>query len=307
MPPYTTIGAVTGANKGIGLAIVRQLALQYPKSPLSTTSSKSTSPPSFLIYLLSRDASRGQSAVTALQQDPQLTSSDVLSTTEIRHHPLDISSSASIAAFANHVKNEHPEGLDFLINNAGIALDGFSSDLVAETLKSNYYGTLECVKEFLPLMKTKKKDSDSPSHPRIVNVSSMVGMLNKYSPALKSRFQDAKSVNEVSALMDEFLAAVKAEEEGGRKLEETGWPRTAYGVSKAGVTGMTKVIGKEQERDGSGVLINSCCPGYVNTDMTKGRGAKTPDEGAQIPVQLAIHDIGGVSGEFWRFGEVAEW
>ncbi len=34
--------------------------------------------------------------------------------------------------------------------------------------------------------------------------------------------------------------------------------------------------------------------------MTKGRGFKTPDRGAQTPVMLALEDIGGKSGLFWR-------
>jgi carbonyl reductase 1 len=35
-------------------------------------------------------------------------------------------------------------------------------------------------------------------------------------------------------------------------------------------------------------------------------GAKSPDEGAQTPVKLALGDIGGITGRFWRGGEVVE-
>lgn len=34
--------------------------------------------------------------------------------------------------------------------------------------------------------------------------------------------------------------------------------------------------------------------------MTKGGGSKTPDEGAQTPVMLALADIGVKTGLFWR-------
>jgi hypothetical protein len=34
--------------------------------------------------------------------------------------------------------------------------------------------------------------------------------------------------------------------------------------------------------------------------MTRGRGTKTPDEGAMTPVMLAVGDIGGKTGEFWQ-------
>ena len=54
----------------------------------------------------------------------------------------------------------------------------------------------------------------------------------------------------------------------------------------------------EEKGRNSGVLVNSCCPGYVSTDMTNNRGAKTVDEGARTPVLLACGDIGGIAGEF---------
>lgn len=104
--------------------------------------------------------------------------------------------------------------------------------------------------------------------------------------------------------MNEFVSAV----EKGRESEE-GWPSSAYAVSKSGVTGMTRAVAREEEErgGGKGVLINSCCPGYVDTDMTRGKGVRSVDEGARTPVMLALGDVGGVSGEFWRDGRVVEW
>ena len=104
--------------------------------------------------------------------------------------------------------------------------------------------------------------------------------------------------------MNEFTAAV----ENGREKDE-GWPSAAYAVSKSGITGMTRAVAEEEKRrgDGRGILINSCCPGYVNTDMSKGRGPRSVDEGARTPVLLAVGEIGGVTGKFWRDGRVVEW
>lgn len=130
----------------------------------------------------------------------------------------------------------------------------------------------------------------------------MSGKLNKYSDAIRSRFLDAKSVDDITALMEDFKSAVKAGTE-----KEQGWPSAAYAVSKAGMTGMTKAIARGEQKEGGKRLINACCPGYVDTDMTKHRGSKTPDQGAQTPVMLAIEEIGGVSGEFWQDGKVIEW
>ena len=86
-----------------------------------------------------------------------------------------------------------------------------------------------------------------------------------------------------------------------------GWPSAAYAVSKAGEIAFTKAIAVEAKKNGKNVLVNACCPGYVNTDMTKGNGVKTVDEGAKTPVMLALGEIGGKGGEFWQHEKIIEW
>lgn len=128
-----------------------------------------------------------------------------------------------------------------------------------------------------------------------MNVSSMSGHLNsKYSAQIRTAFAESRSVDDVTKLMESFTRAV---EQG--KERELGWPSAAYAVSKSGITGLTRAVALEEEKGkASGVLVNSCCPGFVSTDMTKNRGAKTVDEGAQTPVLLACGDIKGTAGEF---------
>jgi len=166
--------------------------------------------------------------------------------------------------------------------------------VVKETLQCNYYGTLEATQTLLPRIK--------PSGGRLVNVSSMAGHLSKYSLSIRSKFLSAKTIPEITSLMEDFKAAVNADNQ-----KEQGWPSAAYAVSKAGVTGMTKVVAEEAKGRGEKVLINSCCPGYVNTDMSKGNGTKTVDQGAQTPVLLALGDIGGKSGLFWQEERPTDW
>lgn len=272
---------------------VRQLALQYPTSPLNTGP--------LLIYLTARDPSRGETAVSTLtSQDAPLQQAKALRSygglTDIKFHQLDISQPPSIDAFAAFLRTAHPDGIDFVINNAGLAMDGFNLNVVKTTLGCNYHGTLGATRAFLPLLRPEGGG-------RIVNVASMSGYLNKYSPAIRERFLNAQSVDDVTKLMDEFTSAV----ERGREKEE-GWPSAAYATSKAGEIGMTLQIAREVEREGKkGVLVNVCCPGWVVTDMTKGKGYKTPDQGAQTPVMLAIGDIGGKSGRFWQNEKEISW
>ncbi len=104
---------------------MRQLALQYPNSPLNSGP--------FLIYLTARDQGRGEAALKNLEQDPQLKKANALKAdgglSEIRFHTLDITDSKSITTFAETLKRDHGDGIDFVINNAGIALDGFGKHL----------------------------------------------------------------------------------------------------------------------------------------------------------------------------------
>lgn len=99
--------------------------------------------------------------------------------------------------------------------------------------------------------------------------------------------------------MTKFAEDVKA-----KKENEEGWPSAAYAVSKAGLIAVSKVIAREE---GERVRVEFCCPGWVNTDMSKGRGPKTPDEGAKTPVLLALGVLKGKIGDFWREEEVIEW
>jgi carbonyl reductase 1 len=158
-------------------------------------------------------------------------------------------------------------------------------------LECNYYGTLEATQTLLPLI----KDGG-----RLVNVTSMMGALSDYSPEIRDLFLSARTSTRITTLMEEFEHAVKVG-------KEDGWFRNAYGVSKAGVTGLTLTIADEEKRKGSKTLINACCPGYVITDMTKGAGRLTPDQGAQTPVLLALGDIGDQTGLLWAEEKVIDW
>jgi carbonyl reductase 1 len=125
--------------------------------------------------------------------------------------------------------------------------------------------------------------------------------LTKYSEEIRNRFLASRTEEDVASIMRDFTSAVAAGKE-----KEAGFPSAAYATSKAGLIGATRALALAN-KDKNSVLINSCCPGYVNTDMTKGNGTKTPDEGAQTPVMLAIKDIQGQTGLLWRNEKVLNW
>jgi len=126
---------VTGANKGIGKEIARQLAAA-----------------GHTVYVGSRDAERGQRAVDEIGGGARLL-------------VLDVTETKSIADAAEQV-----ETLDILVNNAGIMVGGATppdADLESfrRTYETNLFGVLAVTNAFLPALRRSPR-------PRIVNISS---------------------------------------------------------------------------------------------------------------------------------------
>ena len=70
-----------------------------------------------------------------------------------------------------------------------------------------------------------------------------------------------------------------------------------YGVSKLLETSYTRILAEQLKS--AGVMVNACCPGYVDTDMTSHKGVKTLEEGADTPVWLALMPPGGPRGKLF--------
>ncbi|XP_071943368.1 carbonyl reductase [NADPH] 1-like [Antedon mediterranea] len=250
------IALVTGGNKGIGFAIVRALCKELQNG---------------IVYLTSRNEERGKDAVEELKKEGL----------NPHFHQLDIDSSESIDRLRDFLKSTHG-GLDILVNNAAIAFkqkDTTSFDVQAKvSIATNYTATLNVCHALFPLIR---------SHGRVCHVASMSGphVYKKLSPKLQEAFKHAKTEDDVNKLMADFVASA---EKG--TLSEEGWVQNAYGTSKAGVITITRIQAAAMSADTSrqDILINCCCPGYVDTDMTSHKGTKTPDEGAITPVYCAL-------------------
>jgi NAD(P)-dependent dehydrogenase (short-subunit alcohol dehydrogenase family) len=139
-----TTAFVTGANKGIGLQTVRELAAA-----------------GWTVFLGSRDADRGKQAASELDGD-------------VRVVPVDVTSDESVAAAVGAVADAVP-ALDVLVNNAGITggrrepLETGPQDFLA-AYGVNLLGPVRVTRGFLPLLRRS-------AAPRIVNVSSGLGSI----------------------------------------------------------------------------------------------------------------------------------
>lgn len=277
MASPTRVALVTGANKGIGLAIARELCRRFSGD----------------VVLTARDEARGRAAVQQLQAEGL----------SPRFHPLDIDDPHSVRALRDFLLREYG-GLDVLVNNAGIAFkvnDPTPFPVQAEvTMKTNFFGTRDVSTELLPLIKPQG---------RVVNVSSMVSLraLKSCSPELQQKFRsDTITEEELVGLMNKFVDDTKR----GVHQQE-GWPNTAYGVTKIGVTVLSRIHARQlsEQRRGDKILLNACCPGWVRTDMAGPKATKSPEEGAETPVYLALlpADAEGPHGQFVMEKKVEPW
>ena len=139
---------VTGANKGIGFEVVRQLARQ-----------------NFRVFLGARNEKAGHDAAEKLSRE-----GDVI------FLQIDVADEKSIRAAAEEFSGQS-DRLDVLVNNAGILLDEdkdaltITRDIFETTLRTNTLGPWLVAQAFAPLLKKSRE-------PRIVNVSSGGGQLD---------------------------------------------------------------------------------------------------------------------------------
>lgn len=143
------IAVVTGANRGLGLEISRQLAVA-----------------GITVVLTSRDRAQGLLATSELK------TRDL----DVDFHPLEVREPSSAAALRDWIDRRYGR-LDVLVNNAGILIDIHSTS-IAEldletlrwTLETNVIGALGVTQALLPLMRRH-------DYGRIVNMSSGLGQM----------------------------------------------------------------------------------------------------------------------------------
>ena len=144
MPLSGLHAAITGAGRGIGLAVARELARLGAS-----------------LSLIGRDAERLDAAVASL------------TAARCVRHVCDVGDPSAVAAvFESIAKNGN--GLSILVNNAGIVqsakFEDTSSALWYEMLRVNLTGAYHCIRAALPLLR------EAPQA-RIVNVASTAGLV----------------------------------------------------------------------------------------------------------------------------------
>jgi len=92
---------------------------------------------------------------------------------------------------------------------------------------------------------------------------------------------------------------------GMAALEDMGGGSPGYRVSKTGLNALTRILASEL--CGSGILVNSVCPGWVQTDMGGSRAPRPVEEGAEGAVWAATLPNTGPTGGFFRDQRPVPW
>jgi NAD(P)-dependent dehydrogenase (short-subunit alcohol dehydrogenase family) len=185
------IALITGANKGIGLEVARQLAAK-----------------GWIVWLGARDTNRGQKAAGSIQG-------------EVCPLEIDISDDQSVRAAAKRFEASSPR-LDALVNNAGILTDADQSlldvdeETIIETFQTNTLGALRVTRAFLPLL----RKSDAP---RVINVSSGGGQLSDPSTWAPAYCLSKTALNAVTVQLASTLPGIAV------NSACPGWVRTDMG------------------------------------------------------------------------------
>ncbi|MDE2636768.1 MAG: SDR family oxidoreductase [Chloroflexota bacterium] len=169
------IALITGANRGIGKEVCRQLAEN-----------------NYLALLTARDREKAESAVADLNMD------------NIVPLQLDVTDQKSIECARAAIERSYGL-LDVLVNNAGAFYDYWQNALDADfaTVRAaadvNLYGPWRMAQVFRPLLKMS-------AHPRIVNVSSGAAALNSLGAGPPAYIASKAGLNALTRMLAAELA-----------------------------------------------------------------------------------------------------
>jgi carbonyl reductase 1 len=269
---------VTGANQGLGRALVEGLAARMA--------------PHDLVLLTGRDRSRVKAAVAAVANGPAIA--------HVEGRVLDVRDGEAIAALAAELGD-----VDIVFSNATVRMSPHADpadevDAVAET--SNL-ATTRMLRAFAPRLR---------KGGRLIVIASALGTLDKLDDRVADRFAEAaENLDAVDALVAQWAQAVHA----GRAQDE-GYGTWLNIPSKVAQVAAVRAAARERRTAdlADNKLLMALCPGLIDTPASRPwfedmSDAQTPAQAASWPVELALapnYDP-DFYGELVQFAKVLPW
>jgi NAD(P)-dependent dehydrogenase (short-subunit alcohol dehydrogenase family) len=247
--PKTVI--VTGANRGIGYQIVKQLF----SKPISRN-----------IIMTSRDLSSGHKILDEIKNSCP----DSKSTLYLEQ--LDILDDNSIDSFYNTIQTKYKK-IDVLVNNVGVNPPDAPGlfETIQATIKVNTLHTAKLTEKLLPLLSDDGK---------VIMISSKLGKLQNQGPEVKKLLSNPDLTREeFSNLVDKYLELVKK----GTHVE-FGFNELGYHVSKALLNTYARFVLRKLAKPTQQIYM--CHPGWCRTDMGGQEAPMSAEEGASTPIYL---------------------
>lgn len=211
------------------------------------------------VLVASRDAARGQAAAARLRKETG---------GRLKAVVLDVTSDDSVALAVQKLRDGAIR-IDALVNNAGV----YGARGVDEIVETNFFGPLRVTLGLLPLLQ---------GGASVTNVTSGLGSLDHLDEAHRALLADP-------ALTREALAAAMRRFARG----DEDWGTDAYGVSKAALDALTKLLAVELAP--RQIRVNATCPGWVRTEMGGRHAPRTVEQGAaSVLFGVTTKETGGV-------------
>jgi len=280
---FDKVALVTGASRGVGYAAARKLCEKFPGAT---------------IYL----ATKNQEITPELNKKMRQDFPD--SSEHCEYIKLDVTDKKSIEDMKELIRERH-ETLDILVNNAGryekpdtsMPKFGENADLIINT---NYWGLKNVINGMREIF--------TPGA-RVVNTSSHLGHLSlingeaKKSQILREILADpAITEIKLDGLMTQFQDLAKA---GGWEAE--GWPNCAYTVSKVAVNVYTRILQRQFDEEGHGMVINSIHPGTKHSKIHQQSVIPLEDGAYAIANCCCVPDKGMKGQIFWHNLQPVPW
>ncbi|WP_405930781.1 SDR family NAD(P)-dependent oxidoreductase [Streptomyces sp. NBC_00827] len=275
------IALVTGANQGLGRALVEGLEARMS--------------PDDLVLLTGRSHQRVTDAAREVTQLPGTRA-------RVEGRVLDVTDTEAIARLAEDLQARHG-GVDVVISNAiaRVLPEESQAERADEFIDVSNTATHAILRSFGPALR--------PGG-RLLVVASSLGTLGHLDPRLHHLF-DGASLDQVEYAVESWRRAIH-----NRTAAEAGWPIWLNVPSKvAQVAAVRALAAERREHDlATGTLIAAVCPGMVDTATSRPwfsdySHAQSPARAARAVLDLifADHADPALYGELVRFGKPLPW